>query len=268
MDSAFFWLSKLLWMVVAPGSLLVLCALIGWIAVLRGYGRVAKWSLSLLISAMLVISIYPIGHWMLMPLETRFETNPKLPEHIDGIIVLSGSENTLTANHWQQTEFGATVDRNLAFLALGYQYPEAKMVFTGGTGNLMNQHLKQADVAKQLYIDLNFDISRIQFETQARNTAENAKLTKQLIQPKADEVWLLVTTAWHMPRSVGLFCKLDWSVTPYPVDHWTLPDSVSAIPVWSFTRHLQILDMATKEWLGLLSYYLLGKTPALLPDKC
>lgn len=267
MDNVFFWVSKLAWLLVSPSSLLVLLAVVSWLLLMRGFYSLAKWGFGGLSLLMLLIAVFPIGSWLLVPLELRFPTNPKLPEHIDGIIVLSGAEKAVDSDYWQQVEVNQAVERDLAFMTLARDYEQAKLVFTGGSSNLFNQSLKATDVAKQLFAAQGFDTSRIIFESQARNTAENASLSHQLIKPQPGEVWILITTAWHMPRSVGLFCQVNWPVIPYPVDHWTLPDKVFS-PSWSFAQHLLNFNIATKEWLGLLAYYVTGKIPALLPTKC
>jgi uncharacterized SAM-binding protein YcdF (DUF218 family) len=88
-----------------------------------------------------------------------------------------------------------------------------------------------------------------------------------MVKPKAGEVWLLITTAWHMPRSIGLFCQTGWPMLPYPVDHYTVPDRGFVLE-WDFAKNLNDLDMAAKEWLGLLAYYAAGKTPEILPSTC
>ncbi len=267
MDTVFFWLSKLVWLLVSPSSVLVLLMLGGWILLLTNRYGPAKKCFSLLAVLMLAITTLPIGKWMLLPLELRFVTNPKLPEKVDGIVVLSGSEKALLSNYWQQEEFGGSAERNLAFMELARRYPQAKLVYTGGTGSLTNQQFKEADVAKSLYQRQGLDVSKILFETQARNTAENAKLSHQMINPRKGENWILITTAWHMPRSIGLFCQQQWPMLPYPVDHWTLPSGAFQLS-WAFSEHLSNVNMATKEWLGLLAYYVTGKTPSLLPQHC
>ena len=100
-----------------------------------------------------------------------------------------------------------------------------------------NQNYKAADVAKRLFKEQGLDTSRIIFERESRNTWENAVFTKNLVKPKVGEKWVLITTAWHMPRSMGVFCKLEWDVIPYPVDYQTKPGHLFAVD-WNFVGHL------------------------------
>jgi uncharacterized SAM-binding protein YcdF (DUF218 family) len=102
------------------------------------------------------------------------------------------------------------------------------------------------------------------FEDRARNTYENAVLSKQLVAPAPGERWLLVTSAAHMPRSVGVFRKVGWPVIPYPVDYNTTGDlevmvAPDAAGRWS------TFDQAVKAWIGLLAYWLSGRSSAPFP---
>ena len=133
-------------------------------------------------------------------------------------------------------------------------------------GGLFNTHLKEADVAETLYRDLGIDPDRVIFERDSRNTYENAKFSKLLMLPNADERWWLITSAYHMPRSVGVFCRVGWSVTPYPVDHFY--HSLTWKPAWAFADHLWELEKITYEWFGLVIYRLTGKSTALFPQGC
>jgi len=81
----------------------------------------------------------------------------------------------------------------------------------------------------------------------------------QLVKPMANERWVLITTGWHMPRAVGVFCQVGWDVIPYPVDFATLPGYLGAVE-WDFAKHLSSLKMAIKEWIGLSAYRFTGKS--------
>ncbi|UCD67404.1 MAG: YdcF family protein [Betaproteobacteria bacterium] len=267
MDTLFFWLSKVAWTIISPDSLLLILILLSTALLFVGKTRSAKKLLAAISAILLVIASLPLHNLLLYPLETRFETNPELPESLTGIIVLSGGEKAYLSSLWEQVELGPAAERNLAFLALAKQYPKAKLVFTGGSGTLTKQAYKGADVAKTLFQQQGLDLDRVVFESQSRNTYENALFTKRLIQPGRNENWLLITTAWHMPRSVGIFCKQQWPVIPYPVDHTTAPGDLLSLRL-ALAEHLRDLKTAMQEWTGLLAYYLTGKTTSLLPSEC
>lgn len=267
MESIFFLLSKLAWSVIAPDSLVLILVIFTWAMLWRGKIRVVKWGLGFLSVFLVIVALFPVGQWLLYPLETRFQTNPELPKRLHGIIVLSGAAISPLSAYWKQVELGDGAERELAFLELAKRYPDAKLVFTGGSGNVVNQDYRDADVAKTLFEQQGLDVSRVIFERSSRNTFENAVLSKELVKPRSGEKWLLITSAFHMPRSVGIFCKAGWPIIPYPVDHRTSPDNIFKIEA-GLADHLAGLMTGMKEWVGLLAYYVTGKTTALLPPGC
>ncbi len=82
------------------------------------------------------------------------------------------------------------------------------------SGALFDTGHSEADVAENLIAGLGFDPARIAFERATRNIRENALLAMALAQPQAGETWLLVTSAFHMPRAMGSFGRAGWQVTP------------------------------------------------------
>jgi uncharacterized SAM-binding protein YcdF (DUF218 family) len=116
-----------------------------------------------------------------------------------------------------------------------------------------------------VFDSLGIEKSRLIIERNARNTIENAEFSKALAAPKPGERWLLVTSAVHMPRSVGLFRKIGFAVEPYPVDWRTR----GLADIWTFTplatEGLVRTDLAMREWIGLVAYRLTGKIDDLLP---
>ena len=267
MDTLFFFISKLIWLLVSPDSLLLALIILGLVLLYIGKKKLTKLILSTASSLLIIIAFFPVGEWLLYPLESRFQTNPNLPDKVDGIIVLSGAENAELSHIWNQVELNTAVERDLSFIALASKYPNAKLIFTGGTGSITKQEYKGADVAKQLFEQLNFDTTKIIFERKSRNTYENVIYSKDLVKPEKNKNWILITTGWHMPRSVGIFCKAEWLVIPYPVDHQTNKDNLFRID-FNLSTNLDTLKMGIKEWLGLFAYYLSGKTTSIFPKLC
>lgn len=266
MDTLFFWASKLARPLLSPEGLLFLLLFLSWWLIWSGAHKTGRRLIGLIIQLVFIIALLPVGEWLFYPLEARFPPQP-LPERVDGIIVLSGSEEAVRSAIWQQSELNGAAERNLAFLQLARRYPEARLVFSGGTGSLVNQEHKGTDVARRLFREQGLDPARVRFERESRNTYENAILSHALIKPQPGETWLLITTGWHMPRAVGVFCQAGWPVTPYAVDHRSQPGRLLRVEV-DFADHLNNLNHAFHEWLGLAAYTLTGKTPALLPQRC
>ena len=116
MDTLFFFVSKLIWLVISPDSLLLILILSALIFLFIGKQKIAKSLLVVTSGLLVVIAFFPIGEWLLYPLESHFQTNPILPKKIDGVIVLSGAETPKLSNIWEQVEVGDAVERDLTFL--------------------------------------------------------------------------------------------------------------------------------------------------------
>jgi uncharacterized SAM-binding protein YcdF (DUF218 family) len=267
MDTVFYWASKLAWLVIAPDSLLILLILWCWYILTRGKYLGTKWLLSFITILVIAIGLFPVGEWVLYPLEKRFVVKPTLPRQIDGIIMLGGAGDQRRSSQWGMPELDGAGDRYMAFFDLARRYPNVKLVVSGGTGSMVYGKYSEADMAKLLLETQGFDSSLFIFEKQSRTTYENARYSGQLVMPREGENWILITSAFHMPRAVGVFCGMDWPVIPYPVDHYSNPKYLLRVE-WGFAAHLRNLGIGVKEWVGLLAYYLSGKTDEVFPKGC
>lgn len=271
MAEVFFWLSKLAWFVLEPASLLILVLIAFWWLLRRAKSdqRVAlvRRLLLGLIGVWLLIGAFPVGEWVAITLEKPFPPNTALPAQIGGVIVLGGPELILQSKVWQQPQYRSAAERVHAALVLAHRYPQAKIVFTGGSASLKNQTDKGSQVNQALMQQLGLTAPRFMYESESRNTSENAIRPQALLHPQPGEHWVLVTSAWHMPRSIAVFCKQGWQMIPYPVDYLSAPGHLLRIE-WDPARHLEELKNATKEWLGLLVYRLTGKATPLSDSSC
>lgn len=264
MDTVFFLASKVIWALISPDSLIVILGVSAWIAGILKWQRVSRSLLASCALLLALIGFFPIGEWLIAPLENRFTTNAALPSEVDGIVVLGGAISPRMSNIWQQPEVGGAADRLTNFLYLARLYPNAQLVFTGGSGAVTEQEFKEAEMAQILFDQLGLAKRAIIFESESRNTSENARYSKQLVTPKNDEKWLLITSAFHMPRSIGVFCQEQWIVQPYPVDHYSQKGNLLRVN-FSFGGNLSVLGIAIREWVGLLAYRVSGRTDRLLP---
>jgi len=260
----FFTVSKVFWWFASPGNLLLALLLIGCVASLAGWRRLARTSIAIATIALLAISALPVRDWLMLPLENRFPSPNPLPSDVDGVIVLGAgihSELSIARGQPTLTEAG---DRLTTLVELALKFPHAKVVFSGGSANLVGgTDAREADAAKDLVIRLGLPTDRVIFERDSRNTLENAQFSQKLLSPQAGETWLLVTSAYHMPRAMGIFRKIGWKVTPYPVDY-SLPPEGSGSP-WAVWDGLNAVHWASREWFGLVYYRLAGYTDALFP---
>lgn len=261
----FFPVSKVFWLAAEPVQLLVLLALVG---VGLGLTRYARAGRRLMVGAILGLALCllsPLGALLLRPLETRFPApGANLPDPA-GIIVLGGAISLTRTAASGQVVLTSDANRLTSGAELARRYPRARLVFTGGSGDLFRTELSEASAARHLWRALGVPEEQMLFESRSRNTWENALFTRDLVDPKPGETWLLVTSAWHMPRSVGIFRRVGFPVVPYPVAQRTLGGGLDLVPQSHIVDRLFMLDMAIREWIGLLAYRLTGKTDELLP---
>lgn len=252
----FFELSKIFWTLAQPANLLfVLLAVAA--ALLWVRPRAGRILMTVIVVCAWLAAALPIGEYYLRQIENTYP-KPTLPEHVDGIILLGGFIWAEGSDIHGQIQVSDKADRFFAFATLAQKYPDAKLLFTGGSGNPRRQDVREADLVRQLWIDLGYDPARVIWERDSRNTYENAVFSKKLAQPQPGEKWVLVTSALHMPRSVAIFEKQDWQVIPYPVDYITTDGSLWRYE-FSVTDNLWRLAAALKEIIGKIAYQATGR---------
>jgi uncharacterized SAM-binding protein YcdF (DUF218 family) len=250
-----FVVSKLGWLIVSPGNVLLFLLLLG----LWRWRRLARAVAVLFVG----IAVLPAGSWMTEPLEDRFP-QVALPERVDGIVVLGGAFSLALSEKRGQTMLNENAERMTAAVALARRYEKAALLFTGGEPRVFAEGGTEAELARAFFLSLGVAEERLRFEDRSRNTFENALYSYDAARPKPGETWLLVTTAMHMPRSVGCFRKAGWDIVPYPVDYRTT-GAGSFVPDFAFAEGLARINLAFREWLGLAAYWAMGRTDALLP---
>lgn len=265
MGTLFFVASKLFLLVARPESWIVLLLVFGlWSLRRHRVAAAGKFVFSALL-LVLLICLVPVGQLLMRPLEMRFPAAPGISAPA-GIIILGGGEDARMSAASGLPELNAAGERLVLGLALAQAFPEAQLIFTGGSAGLVDQRISGADGVRTLFTRFEVADSRIMLEPEARNTAENATRTYEIVEDITRGPWVLVTSAFHMPRSVGSFCAAGWrDVIPYPVDYRAT--DIGGLS-WSFAGNLDLLNMAIKEWIGLAAYSLTGRTPALLPRNC
>ncbi|MBI3516646.1 MAG: YdcF family protein [Proteobacteria bacterium] len=255
--------SKLFWWAVNPGNVLLALLCLGLVALLAGRRRLGVWLIGFVTVLGLAVTVLPLGAWILRPLENRFPA-VDVPDRLDGIIVLGGAINPGLSVARGQPVLTDSAERLFAFVALARRHPEARLVFTGGSASVVDTIDREADIAGAVFDSLGLERDRVAFERDSRNTYENALFSKRAVEPKPGERWLLITSAYHMPRAVGCFRAQGWPVIAYPVDYGTSPESDP--PSLSLLAGLDGVHWALREWIGLVFYYLAGRTPELLPS--
>jgi len=214
----FFALSKTLGIMLLPVNLLIGAGLLGAALMPTRFAVLGRRLVVTAAVLLAVIAFSPIGNLLIYSLEQRFPPWDAARGAPDGIIVLGGSiDPDLSLAHGTAV-IRSAADRIIAAAALARRYPNARIVFSGGNANLISNDAKEGDFAGEILESLGIPKSRLTIERLSRNTLENAVFSKALVAPKPGERWLLVTSAYHMPRSVGLFRKAGFPVEAYPVD--------------------------------------------------
>ena len=261
----FFYAAKILWMLLQPTSLIAEALASGLILTRTAWHRLGRRLLTGGVIAFIAIALLPLGEWMVVPLENRFP-RPDLSKGPPptGIVILGGAEDARASPARELAGLNESAERYTEAVALARRFPQMRVVFTGGTALLLLTAAGESVTAGRLLQALGVDKARLTLEGRSRDTYENAVFTRELVNPRPGERWLLVTSAWHMPRAMGCFRRAGFAVEPWPVDYRTS----GRYALWLNDRPadgLREFDAAAREYVGLLMYYLRGRTDALVP---
>lgn len=259
----FFIASKLFWAVAQPVAVMALLLVLGLVLVLFGRRRLGLAAIGLSTLLLLVGAFTNLGGMLLQPLENRFPRPAAMPADIAAIVVLGGGFDGEVSGGRHNEELNAGGDRLVEAMRLARLYPEAKVVVSGGFGSLTPRGETDAVIAPRFFAGLGLPAERLVVEGEARNTAENAALIKPLLGP-GDTV-LLVTSGYHMPRSMGLMRKAGIAAIAWPVDYRTPGDMGFGLDAETPADNLMLATTAMREWVGLAAYAWTGQIDTLFP---
>ncbi|MDB5569932.1 MAG: YdcF family protein [Hyphomicrobiales bacterium] len=262
----FFVVSKIFWVLASPGNLLLLLLGLGVAGLFTRFFKRARVLLAGCVVALALAGPLPLGVWLLRPLENRFPQPPADMAAPTGIIVLGGGVDDVISEARGTTELTVAGSRMTEAAGLMRRFPQARLVFTGGSAALTASGTNESDVARKLFPAIGLAPEQVVYEDRSRNTWENAVFTRELVGPKAGETWLLLTSAVHMPRSVGVFRQAGFPVVPYPVNYSTTGRSRELWrPSFLTSEGLTQTDRAVREYFGLVAYWAAGRSSALFP---
>lgn len=259
----FFVASKIFWLLVQPLSLILLLVLIAFALVWGGRRKLALSALGVAAVFALLVGYTSFGYLLIQPLEDRFAVSATPPEKVDNILLLGGATFARPSTAREITELNQSGDRLVTTLWLAQRYPEAKLVLSGGGGFMMGETESEAETMRRFFTSFGIPSERLILEGESRNTDENAALTRDLVS--GDGATILVTSAFHMPRSVGIFEKQGVVVIPWPTDFRSSGDQRFSIELSNPNQNLEIATVAIREWIGLVAYNLTGRTSTLFP---
>ena len=250
----FFALSKIFWTLAAPSHWLGLFAVAVLVCVMFRWLRAAMVFASAMVALLLVawLAAVPLARsW-----ESRFP-RPPWPRHVDGVLVLGGGFDSLILEQRHAPQGNGAAYRLVEGYAAARHYPGARLVFTGGSGSMEAKPFPESVTARYIFTEIGQDPKHMVLESRSRNTYENFLYSKELVKPRPGEVWLLATSAMHMPRAMAIADKVGWPMTPWPTDFIT--GSSGSHDPWQITPNLDLLDYVVHEWIGLAVYRLSGK---------
>lgn len=264
-DPMFYVASKLFQLVFTPSNFIALMLLAG--ALLLAVGKWEKLARRLVVVAAILFALCgfsPLGAWLTIPLEQRFE-RPAVVGNVTGIILLGGYEDTSIATARRTITVNEASDRLLEAVLLLHAHPEAKLVLSGAWATLLPNDVDATASVVDFLTRSGIPRSRIVSEPRSRNTYENAVFSRRLLSPTPADRYVVVTSAYHMPRAIGAFRAAGMSVIGWPSDYRTRGWSDASSPFQFAIQGLERVDLAIREWLGLLAYWLSGRATALFP---
>jgi len=261
----FFTLSKTLGYFALPSNFFLSIAVLGILLMWTRFARAGRSLASAGALLLLIAGFSPLGNMLTVPLEDRFPRWDASRGAPDGVVVLGGVINPGLSRVRREIALDEAAERITGTVELALRYPKMRIVFSGGSGELLGRRLAEATVAVIAFEKLGLPRERIELESRSRNTLENAVFSKQLIQPKPGERWLVVTSALHMPRAMAVFRAAGFPVEAYPVDWHTYGSRDLFRPFVTLADGLRRTDLAAREWMGLAVYRLTGKTAELFP---
>ena len=262
----FFILAKILGFFALPSNILISLGLIGIVLMATRYARAGR---RLAVTALILIGtagLSPLGNALILPLEERFPPWDPARGAPAGIISLGGALDTVVSEPRGEVALNEAAERMTAMAELARRYPDARIVFSGGSGRIIYDGVTEASLAARLFASFGIARERIVLEDKSRDTDENARFTMELVQPKPGERWLLVTSAHHMPRAIGAFRAAGFAVEAFPVDYRTRGAVDLLRPFSNVGDGLRRTDTAAREWVGLAAYRLTGRTHELFPS--
>jgi uncharacterized SAM-binding protein YcdF (DUF218 family) len=212
------------------------------------------------LALLLLLGWQPLPDLLIRQLENQYA---EMPPQADlkgyvGMVVLGGStESSYVAQAHVQPLLNDAAERMTAPIAMLRANPHLRMIYTGGAPQLPPGSFTEAQRAKIFFDSMGVSGPEVSYETASRTTHENAVLSAQLPGVDTTQRWLLVTSAWHMPRSMATFAKAGWNVTAYPVDFRTGP--ITPWTEYSLGSGLRSWQLALHELLGGLAYQLTGR---------
>lgn len=267
----FFYLAKVLWFLAQPSTFIALLIAYGAILIWTGWARWGRRFVSVGAILLLLVGLSPLGNVLILPLEDRFpRADLDAPPAPTGFIVLGGAETPLIGLARNAPAVNEAAERLMEAVVLARKFPQANFAISGGDAGILYKAGAEATSTAGLLASMGVAQDRLILEKESRDTYENAVNLKAELEKLGllgpGSRWVLITSAHHMPRSMGVFRKAGFTVEPWPVDYRTRGKADLWRPFDKVSEGLRRVDVATREWVGLLAYWLAGRTGSLFPS--
>ena len=265
----FFIASKTIGFFLMPTNFACSLLVLGLLMAKTRFAHIARRLSYIAIIALIIMAYSPLGHIILLPLEECIKRplNIENMQAPDGFVVLGGSIDTIVTKARGSIAINESGERLTQIVELAHRFPNARIVFSGGSGKIFSTNMSESDAARSFFAQMGLNPDRLVFEGKSQNTWQNARYTKDLLKPTHQQRWLLVTSAFHMPRSLGCFRKVGMNVIPWPVDYRTRGTS----DIYRFfdqaSEGWKRVDIGVREWAGLLAYRLSGRINSFSPAR-
>ncbi|MDE1993097.1 MAG: YdcF family protein [Rhizobiaceae bacterium] len=257
--------SKLVWILGQPLSLAFLFGLLALLAGLVRWHRLRALSMLLSVLILFVALYTTAGAVIVQGLEERFPRQATDPADLKCMVVLGGATQNEVTTVRGGYELDSAGDRLVEALRLAQKYPQARIVVSGGDGSITGDYEGDAVISERFFTALGIPKDRLVEDTTSRTTYENAVNTKELLTQNGLSNCLLITSGFHMPRSVGIFRKQGIDIVPWPVDYRSTGKETLGFDFTQPSLNAQLLATGVREWIGLVGYYAVGRTSALYP---
>jgi uncharacterized SAM-binding protein YcdF (DUF218 family) len=259
-----FIVAKVFWALAQP---VTLAFIMGLAAILAGFARFRKTALAIGLAALasVFITFYTsLGAILVEGLEDRFP-HPATPSQVACVIVLGGGIATKVDTVRSGYDLDDGADRYIEAVRLAQTYPDARIIMSGGDGRIEGGYVKEATIIKRMFDAFKVDPARVDYDETSRDTYENAVNTRRILDNRHLTGCLLITSGWHMPRTVAIFRHLGMDVVPWVTDYRTTGEERLEISVTDPLTNATLFSIAAREWIGILAYYLTGRVDTLYP---
>lgn len=253
------------WGVVNFDIILFVVIILATLLVLRQKAQIAASILFVFVTIAAFIIVTPVPEWGMTFLESRFSPMHEIPRDVKGVIVIGGIVDRKVSKIRGEPSFNMFGARMVPLLKLMDTRPDLTYIIMGG-GNPYVEGFQEADILVRHLQYIKPKLAKLMFDNISSTTVESANVSYNMIKPKRGEKWLLLTSAYHMPRAVGVFRKAGWDIIPYPVDYRTSGRYEWRINLslwWGF----MMWSIVAYEIMMNLGSYFSGESDAFLPSE-